>query len=110
MGAPTRMTMPIWRGIPFFNNRLITGIMAHSQTGKRALTRTAGKRAIYGFFGIRRWMNSSETNTWIRADANTPSKIKGIASSTMLKKMEFTFNKDAGMAKSFVFISTKKKQ
>ncbi len=53
-------------------------------------------------------MNSSETNTWIRADANTPSKIKGIASSTMLKKMEFTFNKDAGMAKSFVFISTKK--
>ena len=43
----------------------MTGIMAHSQTGKRALTKTAGIRAIYGFFGIRRWMSSSETNTWI---------------------------------------------
>lgn len=79
--------MPIGRGSPFFSNLLTMGTIAQSHTGNIRPIVAADKIPRTIFLGIILERVSSDINTWIREDKNTPIIIKGNASKIMLIKI-----------------------
>ena len=86
-GAVTIKAIPIYGGTFFSKNLLVTGKTPQSQTGKKKPAPIATK--IPGSFEYRVRIfstNSSDTNFWSKAEANTPIRTNGKAWITMLKK------------------------
>ena len=80
-------TTATYTGMPLCIKRRITGIIPHSHSGKIMPTKQANRMPSIGFLGIKRRIVCSETNICSKPETNTPSKTKGKASRTMLKKI-----------------------
>jgi hypothetical protein len=78
--------MPQETGKPFFNRRLTTGTMPHSQTGKITPSSPLTMMAVRGFFGRSRVMSDWGRNSSKRPERIAPPKRKGSPSSRMLRK------------------------
>ncbi|MMZ65376.1 hypothetical protein D1872_277770 [compost metagenome] len=77
-------TVAMYTGMPLAMRRRMTGIMPHSQIGKRIPNKHAARTPNTGFLGIIRAILCSETKTCSKAEKTTPNKINGSASRKIL--------------------------
>jgi hypothetical protein len=87
VGAANKKPIATGVGTPCINNRLATGTLPHSQTGKKSPIKLPNKAPNRGFLGITLTNLLSLTKDNSALEKNTPSSKKGIASTNRLRNI-----------------------